>query len=130
MSIATSATLKIFCGVKVGAGSNAGCTVGGAAKTYVTAGGTALTSPDCVSGTAGCTAQPSQITHSSGDQAVTLNLPSPIVVTPGSAKQANVFFSSTAACELWDISVLLGHAVGTDFKIVPKSQSASRAEAP
>lgn len=127
-----SATITVFCAVKYNPTTKT-CTDGGVPanlKTFVTAGGTALTSADCISGTPGCTALASQITHSSGDQSFTFLLPTAVTVSTGVTKQIDMYFNNNAACELFDISVLKGNAVNTDFKIVPGSQSPSQAKVP
>ena len=124
--------MTIFCPVKYNTTTKT-CTDGGVPanlKTFVTAGGTALTSPDCISGAAGCTAAASQMTQSAGDQSFTITLPTAVTVSTGQTKQIDMYFNPNAACELWDISTLKSHAAGTDFKIVPGSQSPSQAKVP
>lgn len=130
-----SGTITILCAVPVGTGSSSGCTIGGAAKTWVTNGGTALQDPDCALGTKDgsgndCTAKASKITLSAGDQSFTIDLPKAVTVSTGVTKQVDMYFNNNAACELYDISALKFHAAGTDFKIVPGSQSPSQAKVP
>ncbi|MBI3402361.1 MAG: hypothetical protein HY048_13150 [Acidobacteria bacterium] len=119
-----SGTIAILCAVKYNK-TTKNCDT----DTYVTNGGTQLTDADCVSsGT--CTAKTSNITLSAGDQSFTTNLPTAVAVSAGITKQIDMYFNNNAACELWDISTLKSHTAGTDFKILPGSQSPSQAKVP
>lgn len=122
-----SGTIAILCAVKYNK-TTKNCDT----DTWVTNGGTQLTDPDCVSsGT--CTAKTSNITLSGGDQSFTITLPgNGVAVSTGATKQVDMYFNNNAACELWDVSSLQtpAHSAGTDFKILPGSQSPSQAKLP
>lgn len=120
-----SGTIKILCAVQYDK-TNKTCS-GGGVETYVTKGGTALATPDGV----GLPATASQM-NAGAEQSFTFDLPSPVTVSTGATKQIDMYFNNNAACELWDVSTLQTpeHSAGTDFKIVPGSQSPSQAKVP
>lgn len=99
------------------------CAVTCSGQTYVTKGGATNTAPDGIGGVA--SESTLDISGGQGPQSFNLSMNPPMEVTNGANVQKNLGFSATGACELWDVSSLLGHGAGTDYKILPVTQSAN-----
>ena len=98
------------------------CSVSCNGTTYVTKGSSSASSPD---GTGDASVSPLNI-NPDGPQSFTLTLSQPIQVASGVASEANIGFSATAACALWDISGVNGNPANS-FKILPAVQSPNNA---
>lgn len=99
------------------------CSVSCNGTTYVTKGSSSASSPD---GTGDASVSPLNI-NSDGPQSFTLTLSQPIQVASGAVPgEANIGFSATAACALWDISGVNGNPANS-FKILPTVQSPGNA---
>ncbi len=101
-------------------------------RTFVTKGGSSQTQPDGL-GTVhqgqpqsgGSAAIQSTLPISTSPQSFSMPLRPPLVVQNGQSSSKSLGFAPAGACELWDVSPVNNNQNGTNFKILPKSISAS-----